>query len=126
MEAGRYDDGHPMQALVTNLDAPPTLLRNDSPQGSWLIVAPEAPAGAGPLVGTEVRVLAGGLRLLGAVASSGSFLSAHDTRLHFGLGGASKAERVEVRWSDGTLSVTENVPAGRVLKVIRGASTPAL
>ena len=51
------------------------------------------------------------------VTSGGSFLSAHDPRLHFGLGDATAADTVEIRWPDGTTTLLENVPANQFLEV---------
>ena len=51
------------------------------------------------------------------VASGESYVSAHDPRLHFGLGDASVADRVEVRWPDGTRTVLEDVAVDRFLEV---------
>ena len=49
-------------------------------------------------VGATVIVTAGGLKQARAVVSQSSYYSHDDLRLHFGLGRAAKADRVEVRW----------------------------
>ena len=48
------------------------------------------------------------------VRSGTSYLSQEDLRQHFGLGAATKADSIEVRWPDGTTSREENVPANQV------------
>jgi len=71
-----------------------------------------------------VTVTAAGRRMVRDVASSESYLSAHDPRPSFGLGPASVADQVEVRWPDGTRTTLKGVPAGKILKVGRGGASP--
>ena len=52
--------------------------------------------------GTEVTLRIGERTLLRDRSSGGSFLSAHDPRLHFGLGQADHVDLLEVRWPDGS------------------------
>jgi hypothetical protein len=52
----------------------------------------------------------------GYATSAGSYLSANDKRLHFGLG-ASREARVEVHWPSGTRQVIEHVAADQILTV---------
>jgi hypothetical protein len=56
------------------------------------------------------------------LASGDSYLSSHDGRAHFGLGRATRVDRVRVRWPDGTETVRESVSANRLLVVTKGAS----
>jgi len=115
--AGDYDNDGDLDLLITNLDEPPALLRNDSAGGSWLTVVPEVPPGHGTTVGTTVLITFGGRTLIGDVAAGGSFMSSHEGRVHFGMGTAATADRVEVRWADGTKTVLENVAVNRFLTV---------
>jgi hypothetical protein len=71
-----------------------------------------------------VTVTVGDKKMIRDLASSESYVSVHDPRLHFGLGGASRADRIEVRWPDGTRTVRENVPANAFLKVRKNGSDP--
>lgn len=109
--AGDYDNDGDLDLLITALDEPPSLLRNDTPGGSWLTVA------AGGVIGARVVLSVGERRLSGDIASAGSFLSAHDPRVHFGLGTDASVDRVEVFWPDGTTSVENAVRAGRFLSI---------
>jgi hypothetical protein len=115
-----YDDDGDLDLLMTHLDAPPSLLRNDSRVGSWLTVTLEDEKGGVAPIGAEVRVTAGGRTQWRDVASGGSYMSTHDPRPHFGLGEATVVDRVEVRWPDGTRSTRTNVPARRNLHIKKG------
>ncbi len=52
-------------------------------------------------IGARVAVQVGGRRLVGWRTGGGSFQSASDPRLHFGLGTAGRADAVEVTWPSG-------------------------
>jgi hypothetical protein len=117
LAAGDYDNDGDLDLLISNLDEPPALLRNDTAGGSWLTVVLELPPGAGTGIGARVTVRAGGRTMIRDLSSSGSFLSSHDPRLHFGLGPVNRADLVEVRWPDGSRTSLEGVPANRFLHV---------
>ena len=48
------------------------------------------------------------------------YLSQGDTRAHFGLGTAVKADLVRVRWPDGSTDEWKDVKADQVLRVEQG------
>jgi len=115
-----YDDDGDLDLLITNLDAPPSLLRNDSPSGSWLAVVCEDERGGIIPIGTQVRVRAGGRTQWRDIASGDSYMSTHDSRPHFGLGAVERVDEVEVVWPDGTKSVRKDVPARQFLRIRKG------
>jgi len=53
------------------------------------------------------------MRQIDEVRSGGSYLSQSDLRLHFGLGGAARVDRVTVRWPNGTVDRISGIPANR-------------
>jgi hypothetical protein len=54
------------------------------------------------------------------VTSGSSYLAQNDMRVHFGLGAAAKADRLEITWPDGKVDLLENVPANHVVTVQEG------
>ena len=50
-----------------------------------------------------------------------SYQSAHDPRLHFGLG-AGRIASIEVRWPSGVIDRMTDVPGDRVVTVREGSS----
>ena len=135
LAAGDIDNDGDVDVVINNIDGTPTLLRNDggSRAGHWLTVrllgdpVRKCPRDA---IGSVVYCTAGGWRRRGEVASGRGQISQSDLRVHFGLGGATAVDRLEVRWANGA-TVSYDVPAVDRLLVIdqaRGvlpAATPA-
>ena len=106
-------DGRP-DLVINNLDSKPALLRNvAAPAGHWLDlrlvgdVAKKTPRDA---VGSVAYLTTGKLRQRADVVSGAVYCSQNDMTLHFGLGAATKVDKLEIKWSDGTVE-TFNVPA---------------
>jgi len=72
-------------------------------------------------IGATVIVTVDGRRQAQAVLSQSSYYSHDDVRLHFGLGAARSAEKVEVRWPSGGVDVVRDVASNRVLTVREGS-----
>ncbi|MBI1950388.1 MAG: CRTAC1 family protein [Acidobacteria bacterium] len=122
LAVGDYDNDGDVDILITNLDAPPDLLRNERGNaGSWLEVACEIPGGAAIPIGTAVTVAAGGRTQRRDIASGDSYVSSHDPRPHFGLGDAATADTVDVRWPDGSHTVQRGVAARRLITMRKGS-----
>ena len=112
--SGDYDQDGDVDLFTTNIDDSPTLLRNETRAGRYLVVQidPE-------VVGTWVRLVAGGRTQVRSVGGAASYLGHSDVRLHFGLGRAERVERLEVRWPDGAVTRLEDLPVDEVV-VVRG------
>jgi hypothetical protein len=70
--------------------------------------------------GALVRLTAGGAEQSAEAGAGGSYLSSSDPRVHFGLGGAAEAERIEIVWPSGTVQRLEHVRADQFLTVTEG------
>ena len=113
-----YDNDGDIDLLVTNEGGQTNLLRNDGGSSRhWLII--ELVGAIHPdALGSRVTVTAGGIRQTRERQSGGSYLSANDHRLHFGLGSADRAD-VTVHWPDGSVQVIGEVAADQILRVVR-------
>ena len=116
-----FNDGH-IDVVLNNMDSTPALLRNVVKNGNhWiafkLVGGAKSPRDA---VGAAVFLTAGGFRQRGDVLSGGSYGSSSDPRVHFGLGTASKIERVEIRWPDGKKEEVGIPGVDRIITVVEG------
>ena len=116
-----FNDGH-IDVVLNNMDSPPALLRNVVKNNNhWLafklVGGPKSPRDA---IGAKVFVTAGGARQRGDVISGGSYGSNSDQRLHFGLGAATKVDRVEIYWPSGKEEDIVVPGVDRFLTVVEG------
>ncbi len=99
-------DGRP-DVVFNNIDSPPTVLRNATKQpGHWLsvrLIGDVSKKDPKDATGATVFVTTGKLRQRMDVISGASYSSQNDTRLHFGLGAATKIDKLEVRWPGGAV-----------------------
>lgn len=111
-----------VDVVVNNMNGAPNVLHDcASPSGRALVVALEGTRSNRAAIGARVVVHVGGRRLVDEVRSGGSFCSQNDLRLHFGLGEAATAERVEVTWPSGGRDVVPGVAAGHTIVIREGA-----
>jgi hypothetical protein len=117
-----FDNDGYLDILVFCLNEGPHLLRNDGGTHlNWLKVVPVRKDTGMVAIGATVIVRANGMQMLQPVMGVNGYLVSNDPRPHFGLGKATKADSVEIRWPDGKKQVLENVPANQILTVRYGA-----
>jgi hypothetical protein len=111
-----------VDVVVNNMNGAPALLADcAAPAGRALVVALEGTRSNRSAIGARVVVEASGRRMIDEVRSGGSFCSQNDLRLHFGLGAAATADRVEVRWPSGGREAVSALPAGRTVVIREGS-----
>ena len=116
-----FNDGH-IDVVINNIDSTPTLLRNVVNNGNhWLtlklIGGPKSPRDG---IGAKVFVTAGGFRQRVDIVSGGSYGSSSDLRAHFGLGTATKIDKIEIHWPSGTHQVVTVPGIDRIVTVEEG------
>jgi enediyne biosynthesis protein E4 len=121
LAVGDFDNDGRLDLLISHVDGPPSLLRNETEGGAWLTVICEDRHGATNPIGTQVRVTAGGKVQWRDIAAGDSFMSTHDPRPHFGLGPAEMVDQIDVTWPDGTHSVRHGVKARQFLRIRQGS-----
>ena len=121
---GDVDGDGDQDLLVGNLDDHPTLLRNDSRNGHWLLVrligASQPGNGGRDAIGARLVLRVGKRQHLRLVGTNSGFLASNDPREHFGLGAATKADELTVHWADGRVERFADLQANRLYTVEDG------
>ena len=90
------------------------LLRNDQALGNnWLRVALRTQTANRYAIGATVTATVGKERQLRTVMPSRSYLAQVELPLTFGVGNASRVERLEVQWPDGSMEIWRDLAVGQ-------------
>ncbi len=117
---GDFDNDGDIDALIMNVNEPPSLLRNDAPAGNhWIKIRLEGVRSNRSAIGARVLARYGGKVQSQQVLSQSSYLSAHDPRLHFGLGAAATAD-IEIHWPLGLIEKYTALAADRLFTIREG------
>jgi hypothetical protein len=120
LAAGDIDNDGDVDLLVTNNGDAPNLLVNDGGRGNALLVRIVGTKSNRSGVGTRLVLTTGPHRQVREVQSGSSYLTQNDLRAHFGLGTASRADRLEIRWPSGVVDTVENVAANQIVTIREG------
>jgi len=116
-----FNDGK-IDVVINPVDGPPVLLRNVNPDHHhWveiqLVGGPKSPRDA---TCATAYLTANGMRQRQDVLASGSYISANDRRLHFGLGDATAAGSVEIHWPSGAKETIKLPAVDRIYTISEG------
>ncbi|MCH7664817.1 MAG: CRTAC1 family protein [Acidobacteria bacterium] len=118
-----YDRDGLIDVAVLVHNGPILLLANRSPvQGHWLEIELVGEAPNRWAVGAKVTVESGGQSQIRQLLVGESWAGSNSPVLHFGLGGASEASRIEVRWPGGGVTETGPVGADRRIRLWKDRS----
>ena len=125
LAVGDYDDDGDLDLLMTAMDAPPILLRNDTPRvGHWLKVRLLNRHGS-PAISAQARLTSGKTTQLRELRSGSTYQSQSSLDLHFGLGDATTAEALEIRWPRGATTVIKAPAIDGLVTIREPAEAPA-
>jgi tetratricopeptide (TPR) repeat protein len=123
--AGDLDNDGRIDLLLVAENIPHALLHNRAVrENHFITLALEGTVSNRDAVGARVAVTVAGRTQVAARFGGGSYLSASDPRLHFGLGPALKVDRVEVAWPSGRRDFYEGLAAESAYRLIEGSKEP--
>jgi enediyne biosynthesis protein E4 len=118
---GDFDNDGRMDVLIVDSEGRPLLLRNETAQtGRWLGVSLEGTRSNRSGYGAVLTARIGDRTLVRQCQSAGSYLSASDPRVHFGLGTAEQVDELTIRWPGGQTEVHRNLPVDRYITLREG------
>ena len=119
---GDFDNDGDLDILVSNNGEAVQLLRNDGGNANhWLQILLIGTRSNRDGVGARLKVVAGDLTLYDQRKGGMSYQSAQDPRLHFGLGGRTRVDLIEVRWPSGALTRLTGMVCDQILAIQEGA-----
>ena len=120
-----FDNDGRLDFLQTNRDQPSLLYHNlTAGAGNWIELKLAGTKSNRDAIGARVTLRAGGLRLMREVNGGNGFESQSSTRLHFGLGAATRIDDLEIRWPSGLVQklAPAAVAVNRIYRVEEGQS----
>jgi len=116
---GDLDNDGFIDVAINCNDGHAILLRNQGGSGHhWLLVQLVGSSSNRDGIGAKLRLVTDDGRERYAFASTaGSYLSASDKRVHFGLGGSKKIQLLEITWPSGRVQRLDAIPADQILQI---------
>lgn len=119
--AGDFDNDGNIDLLIMNVNKPPSLLRNTNrAPHHWFRAKLTGTKSNRDAIGAKVRIEADGRWQTAVVLSQSGYYSCNDPRPHFGLGAATKVDRMEVTWPNGNVETWRNLDADKLFHATEG------
>ena len=131
--AADYDSDGFLDLLVTNgvskspfeLDGPTELFRNIGNSNHWIEIDLVGVQSNRDGIGARLLATAGGEVQLREQAGGIHYRGQNHQRIHFGLGGNTHVDELQVRWPSGIVQALYNIPADQIIEVTEPLITEA-
>jgi hypothetical protein len=121
---GDLDGDGRSDLVINNLDAAPVVLRSVAVgTGHWLdlrLVGDVTKKSPKDAIGSVVYVTTGKIRQRQDVFSGAIYCSQNDMTLHFGLGAATRIDKLEIQWPNGALETFDVAGVDKIATLIQG------
>ena len=111
LAVGDLDNDGRVDAVIVAQNEPLIYLHNQTKAGHFVMLHLEGTTSNRDAVGARVTITAGGRRHVAQRIGGGSFQSASDPRLHFGLAESTRVETIEIVWPSGRVDVYRDLAA---------------
>ena len=113
-------DGRP-EFVVSHIGAPAVLTENRTENaGHYLAVELVGRVSARDAIGATVTVTWNGRRLVQQLTAGDGYMASNHRRLVFGLGDATRIDRLDVKWPSGQTQTLEDLAADQALRCVEG------
>jgi len=113
-----YDNEGKIDAFVVNLGGRGTLLHNVTQnKNHWITIVLRGTKSNRDGIGARLELNAGGRKQMAERVAGSGYLSQDDGRVHFGLGTATRVDKLIIHWPSGREQVLSNLAVDRFLKV---------
>ena len=120
------DNDGDLDIVVSNVGATADVLQNEGGNRSnSILVRTVGSSSNRDGIGARLKLSVGGKTLVREVKAGSSYLAQNDLRVHFGLGNATKADRLEIRWPSGAVDTIESIEANQILTIREGSGVTA-
>jgi hypothetical protein len=125
LATGDLDNDGRVDALILGQNQPLAFFHNKTARaGHFVMLRLEGTTSNRDAVGARVRLIAGGRCQVVERIGGGSYQSASDGRIHFGLGSAQSIDSLDVTWPSGRVDHFEALAADRGYLLREGAARP--
>ena len=122
LATGDLDNDGDQDIVVSNVGTTADLLQNaGGNRNNSILVRTIGTTSNRDGIGARLRLSVGGKTVRRDVKAGSSYLAQNDLRVHFGLGESQRADRLEVRWPNGTTETIENLQANQIITVREGS-----
>ena len=119
---GDLDNDGRIDAVVSTNGGAAHILHNETATPNhWLTLALVGHTSNRDAIGASVKLTTPHGVQFATVSTTGSYLSANDKRLHFGLGPDSAATAIEIHWPSGIVQRLAGVPGNRIVTIDEAA-----
>jgi enediyne biosynthesis protein E4 len=125
LAVGDLDNDGRLDAIVTTNGGPAHVLHNETAaKNRWLLLNLVGHKSNRDAIGAVVKLTTSRGSQYVTVSTTGSYQSANDKRVHFGMGSDAIAKSIEIRWPSGIVQTLKEVRADQVLKIDEPVDEP--